>query len=150
MSLLRPAEPADVIKVVQNLRPEDDAEVRAVTGVNPVASLLIAEGAEVGISTRTGEYLGLCGVSPSVDPNLGWVWMVGTTALEHHQIEFLRDARKWIAEKHEQFPLLANFVDARNELHIKWLKWSGFQFLELIPEWGVERRPFYKFARIPH
>ena len=48
----------------------------------------------------------------------------------------------------EKHPLLSNYVDAINELHIKWLKWCGFTFINKHEKYGVEQRPFYEFVRL--
>ena len=39
-------------------------------------------------------------------------------------------------------------VDARNELHIKWLKFMGFKFIQRHENFGVAKLPFYEFLRI--
>ncbi len=79
---------------------------------------------------------------------LGYVWMVATDRLVKYQREFIRESRKWLDEAHEEYPMLGNFVDARNTLHIRWLDWMGFHFINRFEEWGFERRPFLQFVRI--
>jgi hypothetical protein len=74
--------------------------------------------------------------------------MVATDELLEYQMKFLRRSRIYIELIQQEYPLLHNVVDARNELHIKWLKWMGFKFIQLHEEYGVEKRPFYEFIRI--
>ena len=39
-------------------------------------------------------------------------------------------------------------MDARNDLHIKWLKWMKFTFINKVNEFGYEKKPFYEFIKI--
>jgi hypothetical protein len=57
-------------------------------------------------------------------------------------------APRWLHRLHKLYPLLGNHVDIRNTKHTKWLKRMGFSFLRVLPEYGVERRPFIEFARL--
>ena len=44
-----------------------------------------------------------------------------------------------------------NYIDARNEQSLRWLRWTGFKLLEAHPEHGREKRLFFTFARFdPH
>jgi hypothetical protein len=79
---------------------------------------------------------------------LGRIWLLGSNDIVHNSATFLRHSRQWIEKLHERYPTLWNYVDARNEVHIRWLKWCGFTFLRRIEEYGVERRPFYEFERV--
>ena len=48
----------------------------------------------------------------------------------------------------KRYRVLYNFIDARNTLHIKWLKWCGFTFIQKHYDYGYEKRLFYEFVRI--
>lgn len=74
-------------------------------------------------------------------------WMVGSETLDRHgaQRDLLRLSRPVVAYWQDQFPaLLYNFVDARNDSAIRWLRWLGFQFGDPIP-YGVDGLPFLPF-----
>jgi hypothetical protein len=43
------------------------------------------------------------------------------------------------------YPHLENYVDVRNELSIKWLRWLGFQFDPQPIPYGVWEMPFFRF-----
>jgi hypothetical protein len=90
----------------------------------------------------------LAGVSPTKTPDVGQVWMVATDQLLDHQKEFLRYTHSFIDKLHDHYPLLFNWVDARNTVHLKWLKWSGFTFINYHEKWGPLGLPFYTFVRI--
>jgi hypothetical protein len=93
-----------------------------------------------------GEVIALCGVVATPTPGVGSVWMVGTKAISRHRTRFLREGRKWLDVKFSDYRCLGNFVDARNELHIRWLKHLGFTFADPIPygPFGLPFIPFYK------
>ncbi len=43
------------------------------------------------------------------------------------------------------FPHLQNYVDARNEISIRWLKWLGFRFDPKPVPYGIWGLPFLRF-----
>jgi len=61
---------------------------------------------------------------------------------------FLKESKAQLAKLHEQYPVLFNVVDARNEVHVRWLRYMGFTFIRKHPNWGPEGRLFYEFVRI--
>jgi hypothetical protein len=61
---------------------------------------------------------------------------------------FLRKSKEVLAEMQKKYPLLFNVVDARNEVHVKWIGWLGFTFVKKHLNWGPEGRMFYEFVRI--
>jgi hypothetical protein len=78
----------------------------------------------------------------------GLIWLLGSDELVRYSYVFLRQCRAWITKLHARYEILWNCVDARNEVHVRWLVWCGFTILETIEEYGVERRPFYGFASV--
>jgi hypothetical protein len=78
----------------------------------------------------------------------GSIWLLATDDIEKYQITFLRHSKKVLKELQQDYLALHNYVDARNSLHIKWLKWMGFTFINKLDRFGVEQRPFYEFVRI--
>lgn len=76
---------------------------------------------------------------------LGCPWLLGTNLVEKNSIAFLRRSKRYVAEMLDLFPYLYNFVDARNRLSIRWLKWCGFDFAKTPKPYGVAQLPFYRF-----
>jgi hypothetical protein len=144
----RPSLLSDALAIIPRLRQADINEIRATTGLSPEPVLLAALSRSLTLVSNSGEPVGFCGIDPAEDPMLGYVWMVATDRLVKYQREFIRESRKWLDEAHEEYPMLGNFVDARNTLHIRWLDWMGFHFINRFEEWGFERRPFLQFVRI--
>lgn len=72
--------------------------------------------------------------------------MLGSDLIKMHSIEFLRKSKEWVEA--QDYEILYNNIDARNTVHIKWLQWLGFTFIQELPNYGVEQRLFYQFVRI--
>ncbi|WP_217363646.1 hypothetical protein, partial [Marinobacterium sp. xm-v-242] len=62
--------------------------------------------------------------------------------------QFLRESREQIKRLCEGYRLVFNFTDARNHVHHRWIKWSGFSIIKKHENFGVEQRPFLEFTRI--
>tara|TARA_Y100001938_G_C8052372_1_gene412524 strand:- start:709 stop:1185 length:477 start_codon:yes stop_codon:yes gene_type:complete len=146
---VRPSVLEDVEYLAPRLRDEDVAEAQAHSGVSAYDALKI--GFENCLNCGTGvlkdEPILMFGAS-QILPDVGMVWMLGTDKIAEGRVSVLRQSKEWLAELHEEFELLFNYVDARNEVHIKWLKWLGFSFINLHPEFGVGKLPFYEIVRI--
>ncbi|MCP5419730.1 MAG: hypothetical protein H6970_10700 [Gammaproteobacteria bacterium] len=93
--------------------------------------------------------LALFGASPDpVKAGMGRVWLLGSDDLAHYSATFLRHSREWVEKLHEPYPVLWNYIDARNELHLRWLNWCGFRIIRRIECYGPEKRPFYEFEKV--
>ena len=136
----------------ENLREADKQEIRAVIG----DTLTYAQALEVCAVTSdpcyvvrslvSEEPLAMYGVCPQMEG--GEVWFLGSDELfETNKMAFLRNSKIWVEKLFDGYDLLYNVVDARNVLHIRWLKWLGFTFIEDIPEYGVEKRRFKQFYK---
>jgi hypothetical protein len=151
----RKARLSDIRVVADNMRAEDVAEVKAHSGALPDQALLASylhSQPCMSIVSRHGNVIGMWGVVPQGD-KVGRIWMLGTQAMfddEKDRRTFLRQSKEMIRELHHQFTLLFNEVDARNKVHVRWLRWMGFTFVRYRPNYGVEGRPFYEFCRVSH
>lgn len=151
MGGLIPSTESHAFELAPRLRKEDAEEIRANSGIPPYFALLIGvrnSTPAVSLVNAHGHLLGMAGVVPTAEPDRGAVWMLAADQITDHSIEFLRKSKQWVNEVNDLYPILHNVVDARNTTHISWLKWLGFSFLRLIPEYGAGRLPFYEFARI--
>ena len=63
---------------------------------------------------------------------------------------FYKCTRQWVDDMNERYQMLFNYVDARNEVTIRWLKHLKFEFPKLIEDYGFEKIPFYLFMRVRH
>lgn len=88
------------------------------------------------------------GAGPSNLPRIGIVWMMGTDNLIRNRVQFLREARLWLAQMHRTYRVLTNYADLRNEVHLKFLEWVGCKFTNALPRLGHEGRPFLEFIHV--
>lgn len=147
---VRPAVLADADALAAQLRAADRREIAAL-GQTPQAAL--REGVSISdqvytVRTRSGELAAIFGVAPHPgEARVGAPWMMGSDALATVAIPFLRRSAAWVDALGAGRDLLINAVDARNQLHIRWLGWAGFTFVGRRPR-GPERRPFLDFAKL--
>jgi hypothetical protein len=138
----------DCIYVANNIRKADREEIKASSGEEPLTALL--EGfkkSEVPISIyHKGKCVAIFGVVNFITS--GGIWLLATDDLKLLTIPFLRENKEVVNFLNKKHKVLHNFVDCRNQVHIKWLKWLGFQFINKVEKYGVEKRPFYEFVRI--
>jgi len=148
---LRKTDYDDVYFLAPRLRQADYDECLAATGREPLGVLL--DGLKLGDQTYTmvaptGVPVGMLGVAKSIIPDAGVIWLCATPDIEKYQMTFLRHSKAVLKHLQQDYLALHNCVDARNDLHIKWLKWMGFTFITKHERWGVQQRPFHEFVRI--
>lgn len=151
MLATRRSTPEDVTFLSQNLRAEDLRELLAAG--SPSAEQSLSDGLHhsaecLTIHDEQGRAVAMFGVVPSVETGVGYVWLLGSDQLQFNKTQFLRRSREWVGALHQDFPVLTNFVDVRNEVHIAWLRWLGFKFLREVRGLGPGGLPFIEFARL--
>ena len=148
--MVRKATLSDCLFMSTRLRQADRDEIKAAGGSDPLSSLFVgllcSSEPLVGVND-SDEPVVMWGVIPTGD-RIGSVWALATDELSDHRIKFLRHSRHYVEALHKDFDLVYNVVDARNALHIHWLKWLRFTFIRAIPNYGPEKRLFYEFVRI--
>ena len=151
---ITPPKEGDAASLAPRLRKADKREIYALTGMQPEPALQSC----MNYSTdecycvrnlETGEALALFGTSPDGENSgLGMIWFLGTDELfKKNRVSFLRNSEFWVQKLFKKYDLLYNVVDARNTVHIRWLKWLKFKFIADIPEFGFEKRTFRHFYR---
>ena len=146
---LRLANEDDCIYLAENLREDDYREIKAVTGLPPLLSLLTglkSSQVPLVICDNQGKVVAMLGVVPN--GLIGSIWMVGTPDLKRISVSFLKNCQDVFTVLKNNFSILHNYVDARNELHIRWLRWMGFSFIKKHQSYGIEQKPFYEFVKI--
>lgn len=147
---VRTAEPKDIEYLAKNLRIADVEEIYASSGRTPEESLGEAfrhpnHGIWVGVYKGNPEII--FGLTQTICDDVAVPWMVCTDKLKESPREFMSKCRNWVDGWNRKFRLLTNVVYAKNELHIKWLEWCGFELVEYIPEHGYTKEPFWLFKR---
>ena len=84
------------------------------------------EWTEICYEVETDEILMVFGLASS--EGIGIPWMVASPNITKYTKILMRYAHQTINDMINQFPLLVNFVDSRNTVHIRWLEHMGFQF----------------------
>lgn len=132
-----------------NLRAADVAELKAFSGEGPLEALLSAFGDShyTYCIEHDGEPIAIYGGVTVHEGYIGCPWMLGTDGIKTHWVWFLRHSNEIVESIHKHYRLLINFVDTRNVVHIRWLRWCGFKFGKVRENFGVEGRPFQLFMR---
>ena len=144
-----------LVDLSEELRQSDLDEIKASTGEDPatavVASVMVSDHAWMVLDDE--DPIAVFGCAPTDDPSAALVWMVGSDRMDEPEnaLGILRLSRRYKDAMHRTYPVLYNWIDARNEKSLKWLDWCGYEILDADHEYGVERRLFYLFAkRKPH
>ena len=144
---VRPATRQDIRYVAERLRKADRLELAAATGLTPLALPFILPLGSTLAWLVDGRPVCLFGCDPLSTSMQYAPWMLGTDVIKKHPIAFLRQSLR-ILKGWKDRPM-TNVVDGRNKLHVRWLVWLGFTFHELIPEYGAQRLPFWRFEMKP-
>lgn len=138
-SMIRKATPQDVLDFAPNMRDADKQEVEALTGLDPLACLMLglmhSDPCMAGVSNE-GEIVMIFGIN-QLDPGVGAIWMLSSNAIKDHARELVREGKRWLDEQHALYPVLTNVVDERNDVHRRLIKHMGFSFGEPINNYGV-------------
>ena len=139
----------DIKYLAPRLRREDKQEILAGTGLLPYDALLNGYKNCVIVFTifnPNNKPVGIFGITDCGD-GVGAIWLLATKDLATIKIAFLKQCREVVKVFQKKYRILWNLVDCRNSLHIKWLKWCGFKFINK-QKWGVLQKPFYQFIKI--
>ncbi|GHV28257.1 hypothetical protein FACS1894167_04800 [Synergistales bacterium] len=132
-------------RIYPRLRAADMEEARAASDMDPRAAIAysIASSRPGYAALLRGEPEVIFGASPRPDGG-GVPWLLATDEAQKHPVAFYRASKEYINEMREAYPYLENYVDARNHLSIRWLKWAGF-FVEPAEPGGVRGERFHRF-----
>ena len=146
-----PATLAHVLALAPRLREADKREIKAASGDDPGAALLrsFLSSTKAWTAVFDGVPEAIFGVSPwSTHADIGAPWMLASDVLEHKRKAIVRITPGIIDAMQREFPFLINYVDARHTRSISWLLWAGFSVDDIDTEYGVERRPFFRFTKV--
>ena len=145
---IRDVEPGDIDMLVENMRKHDIQEVNAATrmGIRNAVKTSVNLSSYSKTGLVNDELVCMWGVCPiSLISGSGSPWMLGTDLINEKQRIFLRRSKPWLDDIRKDYRYLENFVDERNVMSIKWLKWLGFEMDEAEP-YGIHGEPFHKFT----
>ena len=97
-----------------------------------------------------GEPIAMFGAwSTEAEPEVGLVWMLGTDEIEKNGTKIIRLSKIWLSKICEPYRVATNLIDARNITHLRWLEFLGCELLEEWPNFGPEKKMFYRFIYHP-
>ena len=139
----------DVEYLAPRLRFEDKREILSATGLTPYEGLFFSyqnSTASFTIVNSKNIPVSIFGIN-RINNSLSTIWLMATDGLKEIEKPFLKQNKQLINFLAKKYKILWNFVDCRNELHIKWLRWCGFKFLRKT-NYGVLNQPFYEIIKI--
>jgi hypothetical protein len=144
---VRKCKPGDTEIVAEYMRQDDIAEVSASSGLSPLEALTLS----VKYSTLAwsihinDEPVGMFGVSATSSlADDGSPWLLGTDRILEIYRPFLKQSRAYVQQMLDRHSFLVNYVDERNLVSVRWLKWCGFKLDDPAP-YGVTGAPFHRF-----
>ena len=151
VALVRLATINDCNKLGPRLRDADKYELKVSCGKGPVTALTLSlkasDAAYVAVD-EVGQPILMFGVVNSPQANCGVPWMLGSKGIYKHTGQLQKECRQWLEVVHSDYDLLFNYVHAENPKAIRWLQWMGFTMIQLIPDFGVGKEPFYEFVKV--
>ena len=149
---MRVATLEDCYTLATKLRKEDKEEIKANANIQPKEALIqsfrLSE-LPLAIVNDKNEVVSMFGCCRTANSSCAVVWLLASDDLKNDiPFRFLKHCREVTNIFQKRYQVLFNFVDARNTLHIKWLKWCGFTFINKHYNYGYEKRLFYEFIRI--
>ena len=140
------AEPGHIAVLAAAMRQAERDECAAY-GLTPLEGMRYAfdHAALAWTGRADGEPVCMFGVSAAalVAPE-GRPWLLSTDGILPHQHAFLRRNRAYVGTMLQAFPRLADWVDARNAVSIRWLRWLGFTIRQAVP-FGIHGELFHPF-----
>jgi hypothetical protein len=140
-----PARAAHLRSIARRMRQADREEVSAASGRSPAGALVysLRKSAVAWTVLIDGRPECLFGVGDvNILAGVGCPWLLGTDAVEKNYRAFLRGSVDCRDQLLSMYPTLRNFVDARNVVSIRWLRWLGFRLLDPVEIKGHEFRLF--------
>lgn len=144
---IRPATLEDADALAPRLRLADRREIMASHGDKARQSLVrgVERSDEVLVGVAGDDVICMFGVRrPALLLNEVSPWLLAAKGVERHRAAFLLASRDTVQEWKQRYSRLENWVDARNTLSIRWLRWLGFTIEPAVP-YGHFGRPFHRF-----
>lgn len=136
-----------ILELSITMRKQDKEEVWAAGHKTPYESLALSVKAsdEPFTGLLDGEVVCIFGVADvTFMSDKGVPWMMTSDLIKKTARVFLYVSNVYTQEILKRYNVLENYVDVRNTVAVKWLKWLGFEFDEEAP-YGAEQLPFMRF-----
>lgn len=145
-----PARQEHIRTLAPVMRQADVEEVWAITRDTPYTALrrsvLGSRDPKTGLAD--GRVVCMFGVANcSLLGDVGHPWLLASDELPQHFRAFLRRNREYVKRIRQVYPVMRNYVDARNLLAVRWLRWLGFSIYDAQPM-GPDQLPFHPFEMV--
>lgn len=131
--------------ISRHMRQEDLDEIEAMgTGTDALHLSVALSSHGFAVLDREGVPCAMFGAAPHPLPGVGVVWMLGTDGIRQEATAIARRTRRYFDELNAAYPVLWNYIDARNTVSLRWLRWGGFELLKDVEFSG---HLFHIFAR---
>ncbi|GBG55156.1 hypothetical protein SPFL3102_03582 [Sporomusaceae bacterium FL31] len=140
MIILEDLKVGQLLEFLKFVRPEDLKEVEAAAGRTLLGeNIALLQNAQAIVQIEPGGADRLLGIG-AVDIVEGYAvpWVLLTTYVYHHPIEFLRFSKRYLQALLQRYPLVGNAIHHSNILHLRWLEWLGCEWQDPIRDF----RPF--------
>lgn len=138
---------ADIDTIEPLVRQADRDEITGALGI-PMREAMadgIRDSSKASKIVVDGHTVAVFGDAPySLLGGVGVPWLISTVHVERYPKAFLSVCKPEVAEMLTRHQELLNFVDVRNTVAIRWLKWLGFQFDDPAP-YGPRGMLFQRF-----
>ena len=138
---------ADIAAIEPLVRQADRDEITEALGIPMRIAMrdAVRHSAKASQIIVDGHVVAVFGDAPySLLGGLGVPWLISTVHVERYPRAFLAVCKSEVAEMLTRHPELINYVDVRNTVAIRWLRWLGFTFDEPEP-YGPNQMMFQRF-----
>jgi ribosomal protein S18 acetylase RimI-like enzyme len=146
----RQLESGDIAHIAANLREADRRELFASHGPHTdiagmvARAVLLSSHTWVGVADD-GEPVAVFWAAPLwMLVGIGAPWFLSTDRAYDYPRVLVGEGRRYLSRIREAYPNLFNYVDARNDASIRWLKRLGFTLHPAVAH-GFAGEPFHKF-----
>lgn len=151
---IQPAQISDAVLLAADLRAADVQELHAMHGDWADLEEVIADGISRSIETcwtafEDDQIIMIGGAAPGpkslVANGFGIPWLLASNAFDDRGVMLTKTTRRHMVALLKKYQFLANYVDARHERSIAWLKRLGFVVSEGTYPAGAYGLPFHSF-----
>jgi len=131
----------------ENIRDADKEEVIAKTGKQDFKKVIV-QGWLMADTCKTvlvdNKVAFVYGIVESDHKDIGSPFMLATPLISKIKIPLIKNCRQRVYEMEQKYKMLFNYIDSRNDLHLRFIKWCGF---EIINEKIFNNVKFYGFFK---